>query len=123
IAQYRAFCLLALGRSADAEHAIEAVVVAQPSYHPSDQDASPRLRAAFSEVRRRMLPGIVQDRYTAAKSAFDRKDFEAAAGAFRMVVDLLSDPDVSAAAKQPPLADLRTLAVGFRELSATAAAP
>ena len=32
IEQYRAFCLLALGRAADAEQAIEAVVAAEPSY-------------------------------------------------------------------------------------------
>ena len=123
IAQYRAFCLLALGRTTEAERAIEGVVIAQPSYHPSDQDASPRLRAAFSDVRRRLLPGIVQERYGGAKAAFDRKDFEAAADAFKTVVDLLSDPDISVAAKQAPLSDLRTLAVGFRELSTSASAP
>ena len=55
IEQYRAFCLLALGRSSDAEKAIEAVVAAEPSYHPSDNDVSPRVRLAFTEVRRRML--------------------------------------------------------------------
>ena len=123
IAQYRAFCLLALGRGTEAERAIEAVVIAHPSYHPSDEDASPRLRAAFSEVRRRKLPAIVQERYAGAKAAFERKDFEAAADVFRTVVELLSDPDIGAAASQPPLSDLRTLAVGFRDLSATAAAP
>jgi hypothetical protein len=35
IEQYRAFCLLALGRAADAQAAIEAVVAAEPSYQPS----------------------------------------------------------------------------------------
>ena len=60
IEQYRAFCLLALGRSAEAQTAIEAVVVANPLYVPSSADVSPRVRAAFSEVRRRLLPGLVQ---------------------------------------------------------------
>src|SRR5205807_2368275 len=50
IEQYRAFCLLALGRAADAERAIEAVVTAEPSYHPSDNDVSPRIRNAFADV-------------------------------------------------------------------------
>src|SRR5262249_18364279 len=40
IEQYRAFCLLALGRRDDAEAAIAAVVSRAPSYHPSDADAS-----------------------------------------------------------------------------------
>src|SRR5262245_49080613 len=35
IEQYRAYCLLALGRSADAEKAIAAVVAATPLYKPS----------------------------------------------------------------------------------------
>src|SRR5438477_4310783 len=41
IEQYRALCLLALGRVDEAEHAIEAVVITAPSYHPSAEDASP----------------------------------------------------------------------------------
>jgi TonB family protein len=123
IEQYRAFCLLALGRASDAEQAIEAVVVAEPSYLPSDSDASPRVRSAFTTVRRRMLPTIIQQQYAQAKAAFDRKDFGAAAEGFRQVLAGLADPDVAAEAKQPPLVDLRQLASGFGELSAKAAAP
>jgi hypothetical protein len=123
IEQYRAFCLLALGRSADAEQAIEAVVVAEPSFQPGEGDASPRIRLAFTSVRRRMLPSIIQQRYAAAKAAFDRKEFAAAADGFTQVLGALSDPDVAAEAKQPPLSDLRTLAGGFQELAAKASAP
>ena len=39
IDQYRAFCLLALGRAPEAERAIEAVVTVSPLYRPSDADA------------------------------------------------------------------------------------
>jgi hypothetical protein len=123
IDQYRAFCLLALGRIADAEQAIEAVVAADPFFQPADADVSPRVRTAFKDVRRRMLPGIVQDRYASAKAAFDRKDFAEAAAGFKQVLDVLADPEVGAAASQPPLADIRTLATGFHELSASAATP
>lgn len=123
IEQYRAFCLLALGRAADAERAIEAVVVAEPTYHPSDSDVSPRVRSAFTDVRRRMLPAIIQQQYAEAKARFDRKEWAAAASAFSQVLTALADPDVAADAKQSPLSDLRTLAVGFEELSAKAAAP
>jgi TonB family protein len=123
IEQYRAFCLLALGRAADAEQAIEAVVTAEPSYQPSESDAGPRVRSAFTTVRRRMLPVIIQQQYAQAKAAFDRKEFQAAADGFHHVLAGLADPDVAAEASQPPLADLRQLAGGFEELSAKAAAP
>ncbi|HEX3703913.1 MAG TPA: hypothetical protein VHU82_11315 [Vicinamibacterales bacterium] len=122
IEQYRAFCLLALGRASDAELAIEAVVVAEPSYHPSNTDVSPRVRTAFSDVRRRMLPSIIQQMYAQSKSAFEKKDFKTAADGFKQVLAALADPDVVAEAKESPLSDLQTLAVGFEELSANAAA-
>jgi periplasmic protein TonB len=123
IEQYRAYCLLALGRSADAEQAIAAVVTATPLYKPSGADASPRVRSAFTDVRRRMLPAIIQQKYAAAKVAFDRKNFPVAATVFTEVVEAMSDPDVADVVTQPPLADLRVLAIGFRDLSVSAAAP
>ena len=118
--QYRAFCLLALGKSTEAAQAIEAVVSADPSYHPSDSDVSPRVRAAFSDVRRRLLPDLAQQKYVQAKAAFDRKDYRAASENFSQLLDLFADPDLAAAASRPPLTDLRVLTVGFRELSVQA---
>jgi len=123
IEQYRAFCLLALGRADEAERAIEAVVAAQPSYRPSEAEISPRLRSLFVDVRRRMLPTIIQDRYAQAKAAFDRKEYAAAAQGFKQALDMMADQDLGAAGNKPPLSDLRTLATGFLELSAKAAAP
>jgi TonB family protein len=123
IEQYRAFCLLALGRAADAQQAIEAVITAEPSYQPNESDVSPRVRTAFADVRRRMLPAIIQQKYAQAKISFDRKDFKASAIGFSQVLVALADPAVSAEAARPPLSDLRMLAVGFEELSAKAAAP
>ena len=123
IEQYRAYCLLALGRSADAEQAIASMVAAMPLYKPSGAEVSPRIRTAFTDVRRRMLPTIIQQKYAAAKVAFDRKNFLVAATVFSEVIDAMADPDVADAAKQPPLADLRVLAMGFRDLSVSAAAP
>jgi hypothetical protein len=123
IEQYRAFCLLALGRAADAEQAIEAVVASEPSYQPAQSEVPPRVRAMFSEVRKRMLPNIIQQRYAQAKSAFDRKEWPAAATGFSQVLVMLADSDVGLSANRPPLADIRTLAVGFEELSAKNAVP
>jgi TonB family protein len=122
VQQYRAFCLLALGRDAEAETAIEALVAADPTFRPAS-DISPRVRTAFSEVRRRVLPSIVPQEYAQAKAAFDRKDYTAAAAGFKQVLTVLGDPDVVQAAGQPPLSDVHTLAVGFEELALQAAAP
>jgi hypothetical protein len=118
IEQYRSLCLLALGRGAEAEGAIAAVVTADPSYQPSETEASPRVRAAFSEVRRRLLPDIATSRYTDAKSAFDRKDYADAMKQFRRVLTLLDDPDMGGR-----LPDLRVLSSGFLDLSVAASAP
>jgi TonB family protein len=122
IDQYRAFCLLALGRSQDAVQAIEAVVTAQPMYMPSESEVSPRVRSAFTEVRRRLLPTLIERRYASAKDAFDRKDFVPAAAGFKQVLDALGDPDVALASGKPPLSDIRTLSAGFFDLSTAAAA-
>src|SRR5215471_10568164 len=122
IDQYRAFCLLALGRTSEAERAIESVVAAEPMYRPTT-DLSPRVRAAFSDVRKRVLPGIIQKKYTEAKALYDKKDFGPAAAAFAQVLDAMADPDAMTAVSQPPLSDLRTLAVGFKDLATTAATP
>jgi tetratricopeptide (TPR) repeat protein len=121
--QYRAFCLLALGKSTEAAQAIEAVVSADPSYHPSDSDVSPRVRAAFSDVRRRLLPDLAQQKYAYAKAAFDRKDYRVASENFTQLLDLFADPDLAPAASRPPLTDLRVLTAGFRDLSVQALAP
>ena len=118
IEQYRSLCLLALGRGGEAESAIAAVVTADPAYQPNETDASPRVRAAFSDVRRRLLPDIVNARYAAAKGEFDRKIYADATQHFRQVLALLDDPDMGG-----KLPDLRTLASGFLDLSVAASAP
>jgi TonB family protein len=119
---YRTLCLFAVGRRDEAERAIEAIFARDPLYRPVD-DLSPRLRIAFSDAKKRVVPTVVQQLYADAKAAFDRKDFETAADEFKRVIDALNDPDIGAAASQPPLADLRTLAAGFHDLSVKAIAP
>lgn len=123
INQYRAFCLLALGRMVEAERAIEAVLSVDLLYHPVDADMSPRLRAAFAGVRQRILPAIVQQEYARAKEAFDRQEYPAAIAQFDRVLRALGSPDLGAVGENPPLSDLRTLATGFRDLSVKAVAP
>lgn len=123
IGLYRVLCLTALGRAAEADRAIEALIAQDPLFRPSADDVSPRMRGAFSDARRRLLPSILQQQYVEAKAAFDRQDFATAAGAFKRVLDELADPDIAGAASQHPLSDLRTLALGFHDLSRKASAP
>jgi len=118
IEQYRSLCLLALGRGSEAESAIAAVVTADPTYLPGESDASPRVRSAFSDVRRRLLPELATSRYTQAKADFDRKNYAVAAEKFRQVITLIEDPDMGG-----KLPDLRTLATGFMDLAVAAMAP
>ena len=118
IEQYRSLCLLALGRGAEAEAAIAVVVASDPMYLPSETEASPRVRSAFSEVRQRQLPDIARTRYASAKSAFDRKDYASAEQQFRDLLRLIDDPDMGGR-----MADLRMLVTGFVDLSSAAAAP
>jgi tetratricopeptide (TPR) repeat protein len=118
IEQYRSLCLLALGRTPEAETAIAAVVTADPTFQPSEADASPRVRAAFTEVRQRLLPEIAGAHYAAAKATYDRKEWAAAERQFRDLLTLLNDRDMVGR-----LADLRTLVSGFLDLATAAAAP
>jgi TonB family protein len=121
--QYRALCLLALGKTAEASQAIEAVVAAEPLYRPSDSEVSPRVRAVFTDVRKRLLPGLVQQKYAIAKTSYDHKDYRAASAGFGQLLALYDDPDLAPAAGKPPLSDLRVLIDGFHSLSVQALAP
>jgi hypothetical protein len=117
VEQYRAYCLLALGREPEAVRVIEAIVEAQPQFEPASAEISPRVQLVFQQVRQRMLPRISQQAYADAKAAFDRKEYEAASHQFDRVLSLLADPDLAESASRPPLSDLRALSTGFRDLS------
>ena len=118
IEQYRSLCLLALGRADEAEAAIASVVTADPFYKPSEEEASPRVRNTFAEVRERLLPGLATSRYAIAKRSYDEKDWEDAKRQFRELMTLLDDPQMRGRA-----GDLRVLAQGFLDLATAAATP
>lgn len=120
--QQRAFCLLALGRAQDAEQAIAAVVQADPTYRPDGASAAPRVRAAFRDVRGRLLPGIVQAEYVEARRLYDASSWAEAAAAFRRVAVLAGDPDLTES-QIAALVDLKMLADGFATLAQVAATP
>jgi len=120
---YRAFCLIALERAGEADEAIVAMITRDPLYRPADAEVPPRLRPVFSEKRRVVLPGVIQTRYERAKSAYEKSDYKAAADGFSQVLSALSDPEIAREASRPPLADLRVLSIGFKDLAVRAMTP
>jgi TonB family protein len=122
INQQRALCLLALGRGAEAEMAIAAVVTADPLFRLDASSVSPRVRSAFRDVRTRLLPELVQKEYVEARRLYDEQAWPEAAVAFERVLTLSTDADLTAE-QQAALADRRLLADGFAKLAHAAAAP
>lgn len=118
IDRYRALCLIALGRSAEADQAIETTVTLDPLYQPAAADASPRVRAAFAAVRQRVLPTVVRSLYASSKAAYDRKAFAEAADGLDKTVRLIDNLKGS----NQEFGDLRMLASGFLDLSKAAIA-
>jgi len=112
-AAYQVFCLVALGRTDQAKHAIETMVRNDPMYHPPESLASPRVRALFDDTRRPLLPLLARQSYNKGKTAYDRKELTAAGAEFDRTIALI---DELADRDDPSLADLKTLVSGFRDL-------
>jgi hypothetical protein len=119
--QQRLLCLVALGRPADAERAMTAIVQADPLYLPDASAAPPRVRAAFKEVRARLLPGIAKAQYEQARQAFEGADHATASAGFARVIAIVERSEESGA--DPVLRDVAVLAAGFKTLSDKADAP
>lgn len=120
IDRYRALCLMALSRGAEADDVIASIVINDPLYLPAAAEAAPRVRAAFSAVRQRVLPGVARQLYIDAKALFDRKAYPEAVQTLERTVKVIDNVD---AANKADLADLRLLAAGFLELGRAALTP
>jgi len=113
VRQYQAFCLIALGHTAEAQQAIEALLTAHPTYQPDPGETSPRVLEVFTEARNNTLPAITRQMYVDAKAALERKDRRAAVSGFDGLLRTIdSAPDLAA-----QFEDLRVLADGFATLS------
>jgi TonB family protein len=122
VQQNRALCLLALGRSQAAELAIAAVVNADPVYRPNETSASPRVRSAFKDVRSRLLPGIIRERYHASRLLYDKQEWTDAMAGLRDVIALATDLDLSDEQRKEAT-EYKVLADGFLKLAEAASAP
>jgi hypothetical protein len=120
VEQQRLLCLVALGRPVDAEGAMTAIVQADPLYVPDASTAPPRVRAAFKDVRARLLPAIAKAQYEQARQAFEGADYANASAGFARVlssVERSEGPNADAV-----LRDVAVLAAGFKTLSDKAGA-
>lgn len=118
--QYKALCLLALGRQADASTAIEALVNSSPTFIPSSEDAPPRFVELVTKVRQKLLPTIARRVFAEGRDRYTDKKNEEAVKNFSLVLTLLNDPAFSDANTKQ---DLETLAKGFIDLANATAVP
>ena len=118
VEEYRFLCLLALGRKDEARMAMGVVVKSDPLYTLDTSGTPPRVVAAFTEVRRDLLPQLATQLYAESKAAYDKKQTADARAGFEQLMQMLADPEM-----QGKLADLGTLAKGFLNLSTTPGKP
>ena len=117
--QYKALCMLALGRSQDATGAVETLVSVTPTFEPSADDLPPRFMTLVAEAKKKLLPGIARRTFTEGRDHFRNGDREQALRKFDLVMTLTSSPLLK---ETPDAEDLRTLASGFIDLANASAA-
>jgi len=112
--QYRALCLLALGREREARASLERIVVRAPLYIVKADDASPKLVTMFQQVRELTLPAAAKDLYAKARANYDAKRFAEARPQFEEMMAVLKE---AASDSNPSIADLKQLGEGFLKLT------
>jgi ketosteroid isomerase-like protein len=120
--QYRALCLLALGRLDDVDRLLETLIRRDPTFNMSVSEVTPRMIALFRQTRQRLLPGILDDRFKAAKTSFEQGRHAEAAVQFRALLTLLADEDAMSGEGPPVSRDMQRVAEGFLNLSTKALA-
>jgi len=116
--EYRALCYLALGRTPDASRQIDELVSRSPLFKMSENEVPPRLVAMFHEARKKLLPSLVREGYSRAKSSFEQKSYSTAVSQLKNVLQLATDDDL---AEDPPpgMADIKLFAESFLKLAET----
>jgi periplasmic protein TonB len=113
--EYRAFCLYALGRTGEAESVAESMIRREPLLRLGAADASPRLESMFTDVRRRLLPSLIRERYRTARAAVDQKSFGAAEAPLTEAHRMIAEAE-RIGVKDDGMADLNVLVDGFLQL-------
>ena len=118
--QYRALCLIALGRLVEAERAVASMVDADPTYVPPSTVASPRVLSMVADIRRKELPGVSRRILDSGRASFEAKNTAQAQRQFDLLLKLLDDPAMEG---RPEREDLRALAKGYSTLLVAAPPP
>jgi len=113
VLEYRALCLLALGRTDDAERVTETLVTEAPMLVPSFEEFPPRFVTLVTDTRRKLLPQLARDLFAKGRTQFKADNKTEAARHFEQVLVLANDPVLRDGSDG---ADLRTLATGFLDL-------
>jgi tetratricopeptide (TPR) repeat protein len=116
--EYRALCLLALERDADAEHAVERLVARHPLGLDGLNEQAPKFMAVYRAVRARLVPELANKAYHSGLASFEAKDYAAADDHFGEALELLHSVDVPASR-----GDWELLASEFRVLARLRSAP
>ena len=117
---YRALCLLALGRTADAQQALDALVTSTPGYVVIAEDMPPRFVAMLSQAKQKTLPTVLRRLLASGREQFQSNAFESARKDFDLLLTLAADPMIGELSE---VADLRLLASGFIDLMASKTRP
>jgi TonB family protein len=112
---YRAFCLVALGRTREAEVIAEALIRENPMLALDLRDASPRIEELFVSARKRVLPQLIRDEYRSARALAMQKAPDAESH-LKRVKDMLAQAE-KVGVWDDTLADLRVLVDGFLDLT------
>jgi tetratricopeptide (TPR) repeat protein len=120
VQQYRALCLLALGRQADAEAALQRLITSAPEFTLSAEDMPPRFITLFAQQRREIVPGVLRKLFAEAREDYRAKAYDRALPQFKRVLALSAETEVRDA---EGVDDLRLLAESFIEIATASEAP
>jgi protein TonB len=112
VEEYRALCLLALGRAAEAERSVEQIFARQPMYAVNTVELSPRMVTLVASVRQRLLPVLARNLYGLARKNFEHGEYAAAVAQLTEMRAL-----IQAAGPNAALDDLRSVGTGFLDLA------
>jgi hypothetical protein len=93
----------------------ESIIRRDPLARLDSGDASPRLEQMFTDVRKRLLPSLVRERFKAARSALDEKSYTVAGPALTDARLMIAEVE-KLGVQDDGLADLKVLVDGFLQL-------
>ncbi len=118
IDEYRALCLLALDRDADAERVVEGLVARHPLGLDGLNEQAPKFTSVYRAVRAWLVPELANKAYHSAVASFEARDYATADQQFGEALELLHSVEPPASQR-----DWELLASEFRVLAALRTAP